>query len=97
MTALKPLALLPLCALTACESRPVSVEQAEYDCAQRAQAAVRPTGSATIGANSRSGLSGGISIGVTTDFLAGRDPQDVYVSCVIEKSGQPPTRALVLR
>lgn len=88
---------LPLLFLAACATGPIPLAQAEAECADRARAALRPTGSATIGASSKSGLSTGISIGVTTDFLAGRDPQDVYASCVESKSGQPPQTPLVLR
>ena len=94
-----PRLLLPVAAalaLAACETGPVPVSQAEYECAERAREAARPTGTATIGANSREGLIGGISIGVTTDFLAGRDPEEVYTSCVVNKSGQAPTRPLSL-
>lgn len=86
---------LPLLA-AACETGPIPLAQAEAQCADRAYQATRPTGEATIGASSSDGLFGGISIGMTSDFLTGRDPQEVYSTCVVKKSGQPPQRPLVL-
>lgn len=83
--------------LAGCASEPIPLGEAEFLCAECARQATRPTGEATIGIGNKSGVSGGISIGVTSDFLTGRDPQDVYASCVMDKSGQPPSRPLVLR
>jgi hypothetical protein len=34
---------------------------------------------------------------VTGDFLVGRDPMQVYVSCVMQQTGQPPIRPPVRR
>lgn len=66
-------------------------------CEERARAAQGPTGSITFGANSRSGASASTQIGVTGDFLSGRDPLEIYESCVISRTGQPPVRPPVLR
>ena len=87
---------LPLLTIAACETGPIPVEQAEVVCSERAYRATRPTGAATIGASSSEGVFGGISIGLSSDFLLGRDPQEVYSKCVVDKSGQLPLRPLVL-
>lgn len=78
--------------LAGCTPVPVDPERVAQDCEQRARAAMAPTGSVTIGVNSRSGPSVGASIGVTGDFLAGRDPMQVYESCVFQRTGQAPIR-----
>jgi len=89
-------ALAPALALCACATGEVTLAEAEAACAHRAQAAAAPTGAISIGAGNRTGLFGGISIGVTSDFLAGRDPRDVYTSCVERKTGQQPVTPLVI-
>jgi hypothetical protein len=81
-----------LALLAGCEPLPMSPEQAAEFCEERARAAQGPTGSVTVGVNSRSGPSVGATVGVTGDFLAGRDPMQVYESCVFQRSGQPPIR-----
>lgn len=85
---------LPL-ALLACG--PVSPELAARQCAERADAAAGPTGEVSIGVNNRGKVGGGIEIGVSSDYLRGRDPQQVYEQCVIQKSGQPPVYEYVPR
>lgn len=85
-----------LVALAACEAPLLSPEQAALVCDERARAAQAPTGSVTIGANSRSGGFGGVSLGVSSDYLMGRDPLQVYQDCVQSRSGQPPIRGPLL-
>ncbi|MBB3712743.1 hypothetical protein FHS00_002338 [Limimaricola variabilis] len=87
---------LPLLA-AACTQTPLSPLDAARVCEQRARQAQGPSGSVSVGANSRSGLSTGISIGVTDDYLRGRDPYEVYEDCVVARSGQPPVRPPRLR
>ena len=82
--------------LAAC-SQQVSPERAAEICEERAQAAQGPTGEFTIGANSNSGPYYGASIGVTSDYLQGRDPMAVYETCVVARTGQMPIRPPVLR
>jgi hypothetical protein len=91
--------MLPAVMLTvaACAPVPVDPEEVAQRCEERARAAQGPTGSVTVGVNSRSGPSVGAAIGVTGDFLVGRDPMQVYVSCVMQQTGQPPIRPPVLR
>lgn len=88
--------LLPLAAgamlLAACEQVPVDPEQAALQCEQRARSAQGPTGSVTIGASSDDGPFLGTSIGLSGDYLAGRDPLQVYQDCVVQKTGALPIR-----
>jgi hypothetical protein len=91
------LAGMVLAALAACAPVPVDPERVAQECEERARAAQGPTGTLTIGTNSRSGPSVGGSIGVTGDFLAGRDPLQVYSSCVYQRTGQAPIRPPRLR
>lgn len=72
---------------------PISVEEAMMQCEVTARQATRPTTSVSVGVNSRGAVSSGIVIGVTDDYLAGRDPEQVYRDCVVRRSGKEPTRA----
>lgn len=81
--------------LTACSGM-TSPEQAARICEERARAATGPTGSIGIGINNKGKAVGNASIGVTSDYLKGRDPYQVYDSCVRQKSGQGPIRPLIL-
>ena len=83
--------------LAACETPPMDPEHAAQLCEQRARAAQGPTGSVTLGANSRSGGFVGGEIGVTGDFLTGRDPHEVYEDCVRTRTGAGPIRPARLR
>lgn len=80
--------------VTACG--PVSPELAARQCEERARAATGPTGTIEIGASSDGKARGGFEIGITSDAIRGRDPYEVYDSCVRAKSGQGPIRPLVL-
>lgn len=94
MRKLLPIALL---ALTACETPPMDPERAARYCEDRARAAQGPTGRVTLGANSQSGGFVGGEIGVSSDFLTGRDPLDVYEECVRARTGAGPIRPPQLR
>jgi hypothetical protein len=93
------LVLVPLLAvLTACG--PVSVDQAEQSCLRDAQHASGPRGNVKMGMTSGNGgtslrTRGEIELDISTASLNGRDPSDVYNSCVMRRSGQAPTRALI--
>ena len=83
-----------LIVLSACG--PYPPERAADQCEERARAATGPTGSFGIGVNSeRGGVVNG-NITITSDFITGRDPYEVYESCVRAKTGQGPIRPLVL-
>lgn len=88
------LCALPFLALAACG--PISPQEAADQCEERARAAQGPTGEARIGVNSEKGVVGGVSLKITSDFVAGRDPQIVYENCVVQKTGQGPVRPLRL-
>lgn len=84
------LALLALLPLIACG--PVSREQAERDCLHTARLAQQPRGSVGIGVDSNGKVSPQFDVTVSSDYLSGRDPSQVYDSCVMRKSGQMPSR-----
>ena len=77
-------------ALGACAANLVSVEKAMDDCMETARAATTPTGTAAIGVNSHGRVSTSLSIGISTDYIAGRDPDEVYERCVVRRSGSKP-------
>lgn len=83
-----------LSVLSACG--PISPERAAEICEDRARAAAGPTGEVGIGINSDGNVSPRLEIGITSDYLRGRDPQAVYETCVRQKTGQPPIRPLDL-
>ena len=91
------LALSVLPALAACASVPVTPEQAAEICEYRARDAQAPTTDVIVGAGSDTGLFGAVSIGLSSDFIAGRDPIEVYEQCVFERTGAAPVRPPVLR
>jgi hypothetical protein len=51
----------------------------------------------TFGVNSNSGAFTEARIGVTSDFLAGTDPEALYDRCVLEMTGETAIRRPVLR
>lgn len=94
MRRLAPLALL---ALVACAPVPMDPARAADLCEEQARAAQGPTGSVTVGFNTQDGAHAGAEIGLTGDFLAGRDPLVVYEECVYQRTGQGPIRPPRLR
>lgn len=87
----RALLLLPLLA-AACG--PVTVDQAERQCFERARLAAAPRGSVGVGVGSGGQVGGTFEVTVSSDYITGRDPSAVYESCVYQKSGQPPSRPL---
>lgn len=82
--------LLPV--LAACG--PVTVEQAERQCFERARLAAGPRGEIGVGVGSDGRVAASVDVTVTSDYLGGRDPSAVFDACVYQKSGQPPSRPL---
>lgn len=80
--------------LTACG--PVSPQLAAAQCETRARQATGPFGAVAVGFGSDGARSSRLKLGVSSDFLRGRDPYEVYDSCVRQKTGQGPIRPLVL-
>ncbi len=87
--------LIGTMALTACS--PVTPQQAADRCEERARAAQAPDVDLTVGASSNDGGFASASIGVSADFLRGRDPLEVYESCVVGLTGDLPIRPVRLR
>ncbi|MFQ1699284.1 hypothetical protein ACJ5NV_01680 [Loktanella agnita] len=87
--------VLGLLGLAACG--PVTPERAAERCEERARAAQAPDVGITLGASSNGGPFAGASIGLSADYLRGRDPIEVYETCVINMTGQPPIRPPRLR
>ncbi len=75
---------------------PVSPELAARQCEERARAAAGPTGYVGFGFNDRGETRSKASITITSDFIRGIDPHEVYGSCVRQKTGQDPIRPLDL-
>ena len=75
---------------------PISPGRAADVCEDRANAAVAPTGEVGIGINNKGNVGSNFEIGITSDYIQGRDPYEVYESCVRQKTGQGPIRPLVL-
>ncbi len=94
MIRLVPTVLLCAVGLAACG--PVSPELAADQCEEQARRAAGPTGEVGIGINSDGDTTSSVSIGISSDFLLGKDPQKVYEDCVFRKTGQGPIRPLRL-
>lgn len=88
MSRAAPLALLAL--LAACG--PVPRATAERQCYDRARLAMQPRGEAWMGVTSGRGASAGLDLTISTDYLQGRDPAQVYDSCVLRRSGALPSQ-----
>ena len=84
--------LIPLLLLAACG--PIPVAEAERQCYDRARLAQQPRGEVAVGVNSNGKAAGAVELSISSDFLLGKDPSAVYDSCVMAKSGQPPSRRL---
>ena len=76
---------------------PADPEAVHRLCEDRARAAQGPTGEVTVGTNSTTGGFSRVEIGITSDFIAGRDPVQVYDQCVFDRTGALPDRAPNLR
>ena len=88
---------LGLLSLAACDPVPVTPERAAEICETQARAAQGPIGRIAIGTNSNTGPYTSAEIGISGDYLAGRDPLEVYTNCVIERTGAGPIRPPRLR
>ena len=77
---------------------PISPERAADMCEERARAARGVTGEVGVGVGSGGNLHTNVDVGISisSDYIAGRDPYQVYENCVRQKTGQGPIRPLVL-
>ena len=71
---------------------PVSVQQAERECLPKARLAQQPRGEVGLGVNSNGQAGSRVEVNVSSDFLLGRDPSQVFETCVIQRSGELPSR-----
>jgi hypothetical protein len=85
-------AVIALLLLSACG--PVSLQQAERQCFERARLAQQPRGEVGIGVNSDGDIESSLELNISSDYIQGRDPSAVFDQCVFEKSGLPPSRPL---
>ncbi len=85
--------VMPLLLLVAA-CGPIPLEEAERQCTEQARLAVHPRGSVAVGMNSNGQTSAALELNVSSDYLMGRDPAEVYKSCVKSRSGQFPSRSL---
>ena len=65
------------------------------ECEERARKADGIVQQVRIGGGS-GGARAGVTLGVTSDYVQGRSPQQVYENCVFDKTGQGPIRPLEL-
>ena len=72
---------------------PIPLRSAEAICFDRARLAAAPRGEVRIGV-SNGKPAGGVSVGVTSDYILGRDQSAVNDQCVLQKSGQMPSLPL---
>ena len=79
--------------IAGCNNEPVSVQRAMAQCMEPTRKASGPTGTFGIGADSGKGLSTTFSIELSTDYLAGRNPDEVFDECVVSRSGSAPDRS----
>jgi hypothetical protein len=75
---------------------PISVELAEKQCMERARLAAGPRGEIAIGAGSNGPVTA-YRLEINSDFLTGRDPSQVFDTCVVSKSGELPRTPLYLQ
>lgn len=73
---------------------PIPLAEAERICVQQARLAQQPRGEFAVGVDSGGRPEVGFEVEVTSDYLAGNDPEAVYVSCVRQRAGQLPSRPL---
>jgi len=82
--------LLGLLALAACG--PVDLDVAERQCVEQARLAQRPRGEVGFGLDSKGNVGANLTLGISSDYVLGRDPDAVYAACVMDRSGQMPSR-----
>lgn len=81
--------LAALLTLAACG--PIPLAQAEAECLERARLAEAPRGKISFGVSS-DGPYTGAEVEVSSDYLQGKDPSQVYDQCVYQRAGQMPSR-----
>ncbi len=75
----------------------MSMAEAERQCFERARLAKQPRGEVSVGATSDGRRGAAIELEITSDYILGKDPSAVYETCVMSKTGEPPSRPLYMR
>ena len=99
MMRLMPIGMIAMMGLSACaDPKPITVERAMAQCTDRARSAVKPDVNVGVGVGIGRKVRTGVGIGIelSSDYLKGRDPVEVYEECVVAKSGEKPTQPLEL-
>ena len=86
-------ALLPVL----CACGPMSMAQAESECLLRARQTVNPLAGSSVGIGTGGLYLDDVRLSVSSDFLRGSDPSTVFDTCVMQKTGQLPSRPLTSR
>lgn len=92
---IRHLPILGLLFVAACG--PITLQEAERQCFERARLAQQPRGEVSVGIGSGGRSAAGFELNVSSDYIMGRDPAAVYETCVMSKSGEPPSRPLYAR
>jgi len=94
--ALGPALAPALLGLAACAPAPVRipVAEAEQVCMVRALDARAPRTRIGLGYGSGGYRGGFVSVDLSSDQILGRDPAEIFDRCVLDRSGQRPTRPL---
>lgn len=83
-------AFIPFLALVACG--PMTLPDAERACISDAQMAQHPRGSVAFGIGSGGSKGASVELGISSDYLLHRDPDQVYAACVQQRAGVAPLR-----
>lgn len=86
-------ALLAAAAASCGPTGPLPLDQAERHCLREARAAAGPRGVAEARVGPGIGVFG-VGVVISSDWIAGRDPDDVFDACVNRLAGEPPSRPL---
>lgn len=82
--------IIALALLAGCEGKPVTMERAKEICRESVREKTQPTGSIGISANSAGEV--GSSFSLTIPVTSG-DPEKMFRSCVISRSGSEPDQS----
>jgi hypothetical protein len=85
------LLLISALALAGCDATPVDPQVLAKTCAEKARAALGPTGRVSLGVNSGSGGFSSAQIGISSDYIRGIAPETVYDRCWHNRTGELPT------
>lgn len=83
--------------LTLVACGPVPVLQAERNCLSNARAATAPRSEVAVGVVSdghRVRPAASLELNISSDYMMGKDPSEVFNNCVLRQSGELPTRPL---